>query len=308
MEDSAGIVVTSSEALHEPLENGQDRTKASVHDMAHGSHVAVESSTAGPGTVIDVSDSDVNRVLAVIEFSREKVIDALQLYGNVADATSFLSKEDHARYDKSKDPQYRARKTCLRLNSIETAQIDDLNSKDLREVFASLKVVDSALDELTKSEPESTESVLEAGHSKRCAAIPEIKHCTWQEWVSRARLPLDRYGEHYAMEMLVEEPEPETTHARLWQRSSASAPTLLKAELPPATEAQVDMTSVIQALAERIRIHSVPVKRLFAAICNGELDNDRCEGESPVFLRPYKLFVYAGDHIRAKLRELEQMY
>ncbi|KAI9692199.1 MAG: hypothetical protein M1822_006429 [Bathelium mastoideum] len=83
-------------------------------------------------------------------------------------------------------------------------------------------------------------------------------------------------------------------------------PTPSLADLPT-DNASAPRSSYVR-LPERIRVRSIPVRRILAALAGGELDLPSSELCPIVFLRPFKFFVYAEQHIREKLRDLQEIH
>ncbi|KAM0718471.1 hypothetical protein Q7P37_005541 [Cladosporium fusiforme] len=134
-------------------------------------------------------------------------------------------------------------------------------------------------------------------------AKPEIKRMSWEEWrkTGKKRGKGTR-KDHSAIDVLCEEPQPQWAANRssfLWDTETREATTL---------ESWQDVNSKEQGpLPARIRINSVPAKRLLGSLCDDKLVY-RKPADPLIILRPYKVLVTKKEQIYARMAEIGRIY
>lgn len=129
-------------------------------------------------------------------------------------------------------------------------------------------------------------------------ARPELERMSWSQWLVAAGKGTRPH--HAAIDVLIGEPKVQSTASRRFQhlldRQRSSNPENL------ADPAMLDKRPPLPA---RIRINSVPAKRIVDGFCNDEM---RFAGETnPLIIqRPYKVLAWHEDGIRDRLKELRQ--
>lgn len=147
------------------------------------------------------------------------------------------------------------------------------------------------------------------GNDPREIAKPEIKLMSWGKWRETA-LPRDAgtREHHSAIDVLYEEPQP------LWASSRRSLLRIPRLSGAAKVESRQHMhnkedgpMSAPGVLPSRLRINSVPAKRLLDSLCNDELAFSS-ETDPLIIVRPFKVLTIYEDQITNKMAEIEQIY
>ena len=165
------------------------------------------------------------------------------------------------------------------------------------------QAIDLILKSITYEEPPTVQSETATRLTPREIAKPELKRMSWEEWRKTGLGKGDGTREHHsAIDILCEEPQPRWALGRSTltkaSRSSDSATT---------ESGQNVQNKEDGLLPHRIRINSVPAKRILDSLCDDQLAF-RNDTDPLIIFRPYKILIHKKDEIKAKMHELEQRY
>jgi len=126
---------------------------------------------------------------------------------------------------------------------------------------------------------------------------------TWEEWrkTGMARGEGTR-KDHAAIDVLCEEPQPR------WGAGRSTSTKSLRSGDSATTESRQSLhNKEDEPLPQRIRINSVPAKRILDSLCDDELSFwSQCD--PLIIFRPYKILIHKRAEIVLKMAELEQRY
>lgn len=169
-----------------------------------------------------------------------------------------------------------------------------------------LQAIDMLIKAATYQEP--VEKELAPG--ERQVAKPEIKRMGWDEWTKTMRPSGGgTRANHSAIDVLYDEPQPVWTPSMrrpLYRSAAADGPSLSDRQQDGHCDDEA-VAAAPKTLPSRIRINSVPAKRILDALCNDELAFVS-ETDPLVLVRPYKVLTLMDSDIRARLKEIEAMH
>ncbi|KAI9699206.1 MAG: hypothetical protein M1820_007285 [Bogoriella megaspora] len=141
----------------------------------------------------------------------------------------------------------------------------------------------------TKSAKKRLEQAVES--DGRQAAIPELRPMSWNEWKAARG---DRVSSHhYAIDMLCQEPVVARSNGAKLNRSTNAN-----------DQNQVSRPPSVKLLPERIRINSLPGRRMLDALVDNVL-RFQSDWFPLILATPFKLLAHMEEEIRERLRELE---
>lgn len=162
----------------------------------------------------------------------------------------------------------------------------------------------------SRSRARRSERVDDTTVKKRIIAVPQLKTVSWDDY--KQRMGTNVPDEHFAIEILPQDPR--ITRGPQGRRHTK----LGKSELVPNIEKNgVQLSSPIQLesphhrldvkfFPSRIRINSLPGKRILDGLVDNVLKFSGMGGKPLVLTRPYKLLVHIEQDIREKLSKMEE--
>ncbi|OHE96333.1 hypothetical protein CORC01_08405 [Colletotrichum orchidophilum] len=141
--------------------------------------------------------------------------------------------------------------------------------------------------------PHPSSSSSSGEYRERTPGIPQMHDCTWSEWWGSP--PSD-----FAVQVLAEEEPPDSTSFPDRRRRTAfdegtvhPKPVLLQPRLDG-----------VMVLPDRIRINSLPVRRILETLTNGRL----WSFHNSIIYRPYKVLQWLEPKIRQKQSDIQHLY
>ena len=142
--------------------------------------------------------------------------------------------------------------------------------------------------------------------ANREKAKPEIEYMTWEEYLkTMVRRGRGTRKPHAAIDALVDDYQPPWT---------PSMRRLFVTRAPAATNAtdcrpdkEEGALAALKALPSRIRINSVPAKRILDSLCDDILAFSS-ETDPLIIVRPYKVLTLIEDDIRARMSEIDSLH
>lgn len=189
---------------------------------------------------------------------------------------------------------------------------DDWSRTAVDAFLDNFQAVDLILKAATWTKPaSSSRSRSRLGSPTRHIAKPELHHMSWKDW-GRSRRRRNFYiedGKLSAIDVLDEEAQPRSSVARRRTLlSTGSAGTSGSTEGRAYAHPRADGTKPeVKALPSRIRINSIPAKRILDSVCDDDLLFGKDYGPA-VIVRPYKVLVHYEPDIRQKMAEIENLH
>ena len=184
----------------------------------------------------------------------------------------------------------------------------DFSSPAIEGFLDNVQAIDLLIKAATYREPTLFDDETKSKVGKRQIAKPEIQRMNWREWsettLSRSQ---GTRKNHTAIDALFDEVQPWTiTRQRpLVSVSSARASTTTECA-PDADTKKEGAAPPPKPLPSRIRINSVPAKRILDAICDDILAFIS-ETDPLVIVRPFKVLSLMEQDVRARMAEIETL-
>jgi hypothetical protein len=128
------------------------------------------------------------------------------------------------------------------------------------------------------------------------SATPEIKLMSWEEWNTTDSVDATK-GHHFAIDVLIDE---------YWGRGGSNSSSFLQTGISNEAAARRGQQLNADSLPTRIRINSVPAKRLLGSILEVE-DVWRWRTSAPVITRPFKILAAHSVEINDRMTEIERI-
>lgn len=147
------------------------------------------------------------------------------------------------------------------------------------------------------------------GIRTRQIATPSIQHMSWKQWSSRRRRRSFDTLDYSAIDVLDEEAQPRILATR--RRTLLSA---ISNGVSGSSNGQIhahsrgDGASIgSKPLPSRVRINSLPIKRILDSMCDDDLLIDRYT-DALIIVRPFKLLSHNEGEIRERMGEIESLH